>query len=308
MRGERIESVEPDRGNSRTAPTSWTSAATRSCRGCSIATRISSARSSRARGTRSAVQRTGAQEALTGVRNARDTVLAGFTTVRDVGTFRALVDVALRDAIDAGDVLGPRMRCAGAFVTCSGGGRRRDRACARRRRGRAARAPVRRRELGGRGPRRSSPDPARRGGPDQGDRDRRRPDRGHQPRGSGVLRGGDPGGGRRGGPLRGARRGARARRRGHEAGDPSRRPLDRARVADGRRGDRDARRDRHLLSRRHLGRGLDRRAGARRTDGRRRSCARTTRPPRRSGTGSRSAWRPGCGSHSGPTTASTRTG
>ena len=68
------------------------------------------------------VQRTGAQEALSGVRNARDTVLAGFTTVRDVGTFRAFVDVALRDAIEAGDVLGPRMRCAGAYVTCSSGG------------------------------------------------------------------------------------------------------------------------------------------------------------------------------------------
>ncbi len=67
------------------------------------------------------VERTGAQEALAGVRNARDTVLAGFTTVRDVGTFRALVDVALREAIEAGDVLGPRMRCAGAYVTCSGG-------------------------------------------------------------------------------------------------------------------------------------------------------------------------------------------
>ena len=68
------------------------------------------------------MQRTGAQEALSGVRNARDTILAGFTTVRDVGTFRAFVDVALRDAIEAGDVLGPRMRCAGAYVTCSGGG------------------------------------------------------------------------------------------------------------------------------------------------------------------------------------------
>lgn len=66
--------------------------------------------------------RTGAQEALSGVRNARDTLLAGFTTVRDVGTFRAFVDVALRDAIDAGWVLGPRMRVAGAYVTCSGGG------------------------------------------------------------------------------------------------------------------------------------------------------------------------------------------
>jgi imidazolonepropionase-like amidohydrolase len=68
------------------------------------------------------VQRTGAQEALSGVRNARDTLVAGFTTVRDVGTFRAFVDVALRDAIEAGDVLGPRMACAGAYVTSSGGG------------------------------------------------------------------------------------------------------------------------------------------------------------------------------------------
>ena len=68
------------------------------------------------------IQRTGAQEALSGVRNARDTVKAGFTSVRDVGTFRAFVDVALRDAIEAGDVAGPRMLCAGAYVTCSGGG------------------------------------------------------------------------------------------------------------------------------------------------------------------------------------------
>jgi imidazolonepropionase-like amidohydrolase len=68
------------------------------------------------------VQRTGAQEALAGVRNARETLMAGFTTVRDVGTFRAFVDVALREAIEAGYVLGPRMRCAGAYVTSPGGG------------------------------------------------------------------------------------------------------------------------------------------------------------------------------------------
>jgi imidazolonepropionase-like amidohydrolase len=66
--------------------------------------------------------RTGAQEAMSGVRNARDTVLAGFTTVRDVGTLRAFVDVALRDAIEAGWVVGPRMRCAGGYITCSDGG------------------------------------------------------------------------------------------------------------------------------------------------------------------------------------------
>lgn len=68
------------------------------------------------------VMRSEAQEALAGVRNAAATLRAGFTTVRDVGTFRAFVDVALRDAIDGGDVVGPRMRCAGAYVTCPGGG------------------------------------------------------------------------------------------------------------------------------------------------------------------------------------------
>ncbi|MGH7541207.1 MAG: metal-dependent hydrolase family protein, partial [Gemmatimonadota bacterium] len=68
------------------------------------------------------VHRSAAQEALTGVPNARDTLEAGFTTVRDVGTFHAFVDVALREAIEAGRVAGPRMMCAGAYVTCPGGG------------------------------------------------------------------------------------------------------------------------------------------------------------------------------------------
>jgi imidazolonepropionase-like amidohydrolase len=68
------------------------------------------------------VARTGAQEVMAGVRNARATVAAGFTTVRDIGTFRAFADIALRDAIAAGDIAGPRMWCAGAFVTVSGGG------------------------------------------------------------------------------------------------------------------------------------------------------------------------------------------
>jgi imidazolonepropionase-like amidohydrolase len=66
--------------------------------------------------------RSAAKEALSGVRNARETLLAGFTTVRDVGSFRAFVDIDLRDAIEAGWVEGPRMRVAGAYVTSSGGG------------------------------------------------------------------------------------------------------------------------------------------------------------------------------------------
>ena len=54
--------------------------------------------------------------------HARETIEAGFTTVRDVGSFRAFVDCALRDAIDRGDVVGPRMQCAGAFITAPWGG------------------------------------------------------------------------------------------------------------------------------------------------------------------------------------------
>lgn len=68
------------------------------------------------------VQRSGAQDALIGVKHAAETLAAGFTTVRDIGPWRAFVDVALKDAIDAGWVSGPRMACAGAFVTCPGGG------------------------------------------------------------------------------------------------------------------------------------------------------------------------------------------
>jgi imidazolonepropionase-like amidohydrolase len=48
--------------------------------------------------------------------------MAGFTTVRDIGTFRAFADVALKQAIEGGWVLGPRMMCAGAYITCPGGG------------------------------------------------------------------------------------------------------------------------------------------------------------------------------------------
>jgi imidazolonepropionase-like amidohydrolase len=68
------------------------------------------------------LERSEAQEAFSGVRNARATLLAGFTTVRDVGTYRAFVDAALRDAINDGTVIGPRMKVAGAYVTVSTGG------------------------------------------------------------------------------------------------------------------------------------------------------------------------------------------
>ena len=52
----------------------------------------------------------------------RATLAAGFTTVRDVGTYCALVDVALRNSINAGQVEGPRMYVAGAYITIPNGG------------------------------------------------------------------------------------------------------------------------------------------------------------------------------------------
>lgn len=63
-----------------------------------------------------------AATALIGAHNARLTLEAGFTTVRDVGTYRGLTDIALRDAINAGHVPGPRMFVAGAYITIPQGG------------------------------------------------------------------------------------------------------------------------------------------------------------------------------------------
>jgi imidazolonepropionase-like amidohydrolase len=60
--------------------------------------------------------------ALIGAHNAKLTLEAGFTTVRDVGTYRGLTDIALRDAIGAGHVPGPRMFVAGAYITIPKGG------------------------------------------------------------------------------------------------------------------------------------------------------------------------------------------
>ena len=68
------------------------------------------------------LENTEARDALLGVKNARDTLEAGFTTVRDIGTFRAFTDLELRRAINEGMTPGPRMMCAGAYVTVSGGG------------------------------------------------------------------------------------------------------------------------------------------------------------------------------------------
>ena len=61
-----------------------------------------------------------AREALHGARNARRTLEAGFTTVRNVGA-NDYSDIALRDAINDGDVIGPRMVASGPALSISGG-------------------------------------------------------------------------------------------------------------------------------------------------------------------------------------------
>jgi imidazolonepropionase-like amidohydrolase len=60
------------------------------------------------------------REALIGARNARVTLQAGFTTVRNVGA-GGYSDVALRDAINDGDVPGPRMLVSGPPLGITGG-------------------------------------------------------------------------------------------------------------------------------------------------------------------------------------------
>jgi len=61
-----------------------------------------------------------AREALHGARNARRTLEAGFTTVRNVGA-KDYADIALRDAINDGDVIGPRMVASGPALGITGG-------------------------------------------------------------------------------------------------------------------------------------------------------------------------------------------
>jgi len=63
---------------------------------------------------------TSAKEAINGVVNARTTLLAGFTTVRNVGA-SGFVDVDLRDAINAGQVPGPHMQVSGPLLGITGG-------------------------------------------------------------------------------------------------------------------------------------------------------------------------------------------
>jgi imidazolonepropionase-like amidohydrolase len=63
--------------------------------------------------------REGAQGVRAGAQALR-ALRAGLTTVRELGSYRQ-VDIALRDAIKAGLLLGPRMLCAGTYLTITGG-------------------------------------------------------------------------------------------------------------------------------------------------------------------------------------------
>jgi imidazolonepropionase-like amidohydrolase len=66
------------------------------------------------------LRETTARAAIEGVANARKTLAAGFTTVRDLGS-RDFADVALRDAIAAGRVPGPRMLVVVRSLSSTGG-------------------------------------------------------------------------------------------------------------------------------------------------------------------------------------------
>ena len=61
------------------------------------------------------------EAALWGARNARVTLLAGFTTCREMGPTWPYVDVELKKAIEAGAVPGPRLLVSGNYVSSTGG-------------------------------------------------------------------------------------------------------------------------------------------------------------------------------------------
>ena len=67
------------------------------------------------------VRFTGADFAMRAIPHAEKTLLAGFTTVRDLGTGLGFSDVALMKAIDRGWVVGPRVIPAGHALSITGG-------------------------------------------------------------------------------------------------------------------------------------------------------------------------------------------
>ncbi len=67
-------------------------------------------------------RRTPAEQGAIARVSAKDTLMAGFTGARDVGTYIAWVDRDLRDAINQGAAVGPRMQVAGFYLTVPAGG------------------------------------------------------------------------------------------------------------------------------------------------------------------------------------------
>lgn len=63
-----------------------------------------------------------ARIAYFGASHARATLHAGFTSAHDVGSYRGLANIELRDAINRGDVPGPRISATGGYITIPGGG------------------------------------------------------------------------------------------------------------------------------------------------------------------------------------------
>ena len=70
--------------------------------------------------TEGILKTTAARAALIGARNAQKTLLAGFTTIRNLGDDQ-YADIALREAIKDGDVPGPRIFASGPFIGATGG-------------------------------------------------------------------------------------------------------------------------------------------------------------------------------------------
>jgi imidazolonepropionase-like amidohydrolase len=62
------------------------------------------------------------EQLVEGRKHAEATIRAGFTTVRNVGAYMAGLSRTLKEAIDDGDVAGPRMQIAGIYLTIPGGG------------------------------------------------------------------------------------------------------------------------------------------------------------------------------------------
>ena len=68
------------------------------------------------------LRRTVAEQQALSREQALATLLAGFTTVRNVGVYTGWTDRELRDAINRGEVAGPRLQISGYYLTIPGGG------------------------------------------------------------------------------------------------------------------------------------------------------------------------------------------